>query len=221
MRLATKRRIAPTPDYATLKRDPVVAAAYDASLRCGLPTVTVRNGDAAGRLRRLCAAMAQAARALPIVKHRPLRKRVASAHTKLLYEERARCYRLLTPEERRRRGTDIGRSCRNDYRRYIDDQVGDIETANRVSNVRKVARLTQVLTGRGKHRGNIMPTKAVDGKPLNESTQLLDACQEFLGRKFTLSDMPGAAYTPITADDDEREVAEEKLETCLRVLHDN
>ena len=106
------------------------------------------------------------------------------------------CYHLLTPEERRGRSTDIGRSCRDVYRRYIDDQVRDIETANRVGNVREVARLTKVLTGRGKHRGNIMPTKDVDGKPLTESKQLLDAWQEFLGRKFTCADIPGAAYAP-------------------------
>ena len=100
--------------------------------------------------------------------------------------------------------------------------MGDIETANRVGNVREVARLTKVLTGRGKHRGNIMPTKAVDGKPLTESKQLLDAWQEFLGRKFTCADIPGAAYAPVTADDDnDGEVTEEELESCLRVLHDN
>ena len=128
------------------------------------------------------------------------------------------------PEERRRCGIDIGRACRDDYRRYIDDQVGDIETANRVGNVREVARLTNVLTDRGKHRGNIMPTKAADGKPLTESKQqlLLDAWQEFLGRKFTCADIPGAAYAPVTADDDnDGEVTEEELESCLRVLHDN
>ena len=222
VRLATKRRIEPTPDYATLKRDPIVAAAYDAALRRGLATVTVEDGDTAGRLRRLCEATAQAASGLPLVKRRPLRKRVVSANTKLLYEERARCYHLLSPEERRRRGIDIGRACRDDYRRYIDDQVGDIETANRVGNVREVARLTKVLTGRGKHRGNIMPTKAADGKPLTESKQLLDAWQEFLGRKFTCADIPGAAYVPVTADDDnDGEATEEELESCLLVLHDN
>ena len=216
VRLATKRRIEPTPDYATLKRDPIVAAAYDAALRRGLATVTVEDGDTAGRLRRLCEATAQAATGVPLVKRRPLRKRVVSANTKLLYEERARCYHLLSPEERRRRGIDIGRACRDDYRRYIDDQVGDIETANRVGNVREVARLTKVLTGRGKHCGNIMPTKAADGKPLTESKQLLDAWQEFLGRKFTCADIPGAAYAPVTADDDnDGEVTEEELESCL------
>ena len=50
LRLATKRRIAPTPDYATLKRDPIVAAAYDAALQRGLATVAVDDADAAGRL---------------------------------------------------------------------------------------------------------------------------------------------------------------------------
>ena len=111
-------------------------------------------------------------------------KRMVSAHTKQLYEERVRYY-LLTSEERRRRSTEVGRACRDDYRRYIDDQVGDIETANREGNVRELARLTKVLAGRGKHHGNIMPTKAVDGKPLTEAKQLLDAWQEFLGMKFT------------------------------------
>ena len=82
--------------------------------------------------------------------------------------------------------------------------------------------LTKVLTGRGKHRGNIMPTKAADGKPLTESKQLLDAWQEFLGRKFTCADIPGAAYAPVTSDDDnDGEVTEEELESCLLVLHDN
>ena len=220
--LATKRRIEPTPDYATLKRDPIVAAAYDAALRRGLATATVEDGDTAGRLRRLCEATAQAASGLPLEKRQPLRKRVVSANMKLLNEERARCYHLLSPEERQRRGIGIGRACRDDYRRYIDDQVGDIETANRVGNVREVARLTKVLTGRGKHRGNIMPTKAADGKPLTESKQLLDAWQEFLGRKFTCADIPGAAYAPVTADDDnDGEVTEEELVSCLRVLHDN
>ena len=206
------------PYYATLKRDPIVAAAYGAALRRGLATVTVEDGDTAGRLRRICEPTTQAASGLSLVKRRPLRKRVVSANTKLLYEERARCYHLLSPEERRRRGIDIGRACRDDYRRYIDDQVGDIERANRVGNVREVARLTKVLTGSGKHRGNIMPTKAADGKPLTESKQLLDAWQEFLGRIFTCADIPSAAYAPVTADDDnDGEVTDEELESCLRV----
>ena len=119
------------------------------ALRRGMATVTVEDGDPAGRLRRLCEATTQAASVLHVVKRRPLCKRVVSANTKQLYEERARCYHLLAPEERRRRGTDIERACRDDYHRYIDDQVGDIETANRVGNVSEVARLTKMLTGRG------------------------------------------------------------------------
>ena len=93
--------------------------------------------------------------------------------------------------------------------------MGDIETANRVGNVREVARLTKVLTGRGKHRGNIMPTKAVDGKSLTESKQLLGGWQEFLGSIFTCADIPGAAYAPVTADDDDGELTEEELEASL------
>ena len=67
-----------------------------------------------------------------------------------------------------------------------------------------------------------MPTKAVDGKPLTESKHLLDAWQEFLGRKLTCADIRGAAYSPVTADNDNaRDVTEEEMEACLRVLHDN
>ena len=143
-------------------------------------------------------------------------------HTKKLYKERARCYHLLTSEERRRRGTDIGRSRRDDYRCYFDDLVGDIETANRVGNVREVARLTKALTGRGKHLETSCLTKDVDGKPLTEWNQLLDAWQEFLGRRLTCADIPGAAYAQVTADDDnDEDVTEVELETCMRVLHDN
>ena len=47
-------------------------------------------------------------------------------------------------------------------------------------------------------------------KPLTESKQLLGVWQEFLGRKFTCADIPGAAYAPVTADDDnDRDVTEE------------
>ena len=192
--------IAPTSDYATLKRDLILAAAYDAALRRGLVTVAVEDDDAAWRLKRLCEQ-----------RHRPTSSREAQVtaqtggqrtHETTIRGARTICYHLFSPEERRRRGTDIGRSSRDDYRRYIDDQVGDIETRNRAGNLREVARLTKVLTGRWKHRGNIMPIKAVDGKPLTESKQLLDAWQAFIGRKFTSADMPGAAYVPVAADDD-------------------
>ena len=59
-------------------------------------------------------------------------------------------------------------------------------------------------------------------RQVTESKQLLDAWQEFLDRNFTCADIPGAAYAPVTADDDnDGEVTEEELESCLRVLHDN
>ena len=48
-----------------------------------------------------------------------------------------------------------------------------------------------------------MPTTAVDGKPLTESKQRLDAWQESLGRNSTCADMPGAAYAPVTAEDND------------------
>ena len=47
-----------------------MAAAYDAALHRGLATVTVEDGDTAGRLRRLYEVTAQAASGLPLVKRR-------------------------------------------------------------------------------------------------------------------------------------------------------
>ena len=101
--------------------------------------------------------------------------------------------------------------------------MGDIELANGDGNTHKVARLTLVMAGRGKRGGNVMPTKAADGRPLTEARQLLHAWQDFLGKKFTCADVPGTAYVPEMADDDNDtdDVTEEELETCLRVLRDN
>ena len=82
----------------------------------------------------------------------------------------------------------------------------------------------EVLTGKRMHRGNIMPTKDVDGKPVIESKQLLDAWQEFLGRKFTCADIPGAAYASVTADDETTETLRRKnwrnvCEFCTTARH--
>ena len=124
-----------------------------------------------------------------------------------------------------RNSTDIGRACRDDYRRYIDDQVGDIETANRVGNVR--ARGGTADEGADRQREAPWKHHAYQGCRRQaahrvEAAAMLDAWQEFLGKKFTCADIPGAAYAPVTADDDnDGEVTEEELESCLRVLHDN
>ena len=65
-----------------------------------------------------------------------------------------------------------------------------------------------------------LPTTAANGEPLTEARQLLDAWQDFLGRKFECADVPGAAYAPdtIVDDNDSDEVTSHELETCLRML---
>ena len=115
-------------------------------------------------------------------------KRAVRAHTKQLYEERARCYHLFTPEVRisdERVETTIAATS-------TTTEVGDIETANRVGNVREGAAYE------GADRQGEAPWKhhAYQGCRLQaahrvelHSKQLLDAWQEFLGRKFTCADM--------------------------------
>ena len=56
----------PAPDYATLRRDANMAAAYDATIRRRLATITVEDDDAGTRLERLRIATTQAASKLPV-----------------------------------------------------------------------------------------------------------------------------------------------------------
>ena len=115
--------------------------------RRGLATVTVESDEDGRRLERLRIATTREACKLPVAKRPHLRKRVVSIRTKQLYEDRVRRFHQLVPEERTRRGKEIGRACRDDYRRYIANQVGYIELANGMGNTREVARLTKVMAG--------------------------------------------------------------------------
>ena len=76
----------------------------------------------------------------------------------------------------------ISRSCRDDYREYIDSILQDMEAAERVGNAREVTRLTKILT-KGKS-SNITPSKDLSGSPITSSKQLLVSWNEFLAKKF-------------------------------------
>ena len=76
----------------------------------------------------------------------------------------------------------ITRSCRDDYREYIDSIIQDMEAAERVGNAREVTRLTKILT-KGKP-SNITPSKDLSGSPITTSEQLLASWNEFLAKNF-------------------------------------
>ena len=62
----------------------------------------------------------------------------------------------------------------------------------------------------------IMPTCSSDGVPFTNFQQLLDVWQDFLGRKLSCEDLPGAAFAPEQpVEDDENTVSFQEFEECV------
>ena len=82
---------------------------------------------------------------------------------------------------------DITKSCREDYREYIDRMIGEMEEAERVGNQREVSRITKTLSNR-KGFSSVMPSKDLNGEPITSTNQLLATWNEFLTKKFASPD---------------------------------
>ena len=215
---APKRAI--RPDFSSLARDTNVAKNFDEQVKAGIQSVTVNVNSAADRLQRLRLATQHAAKSLPPLKPQPLKKRYVSAGTKELYANRARLFSQLSTEEKKSYDREIYRSCRNDYRNYISNVVQEIRNADRVGNTREIARLAKQISRSHKRSDNIMPSRSEHGSPFTDSNQLLAAWQEFLGKKFSCADRPGAAYAPEpTFEEAENTVTIEEFDECLRAIH--
>ena len=64
-----------------------------------------------------------------------------------------------------------------------------------------------------------MPTCSSDGVPFTNSQQLLDVWQDFLGRKLSCEDLPGAAFAPEQpVEDDENTVSFEEFEESVNAI---
>ena len=215
---ANKRTL--RPDFGALARNTNIAKTFNDQVKNSLESTTVHENSASDRLQRLRMATQHAAKSLPTLKPQPLKKRYVSDNTKALYAERERLFPQLSREERKLCDREIYRSCRNDYRSYINSVIQDIRNADRVGNTREIARLTKQIARSHKRSDNIMPSRCGQGVPFTDSEQLLVAWQEFLGKKFSCADRPGAAYAP------ERPFAEaedivtfEEFDECLRAIH--
>ena len=132
----------------------------------------------------------------------------------------AKLFPQLSREERKLCDREIYRSCRNDYRSYINSVIQDIRNADRVGNTREIARLTKQIARSHKRSDNIMPSRCGQGVPFTDSGQLLVAWQEFLGKKFSCADRPGAAYAPEPPFAEAEDIVIfEEFDECLRAIH--
>ena len=77
---------------------------------------------------------------------------------------------------------NIYKSCREDYRSYIDSVLQQIEKADRKGNTRAVSKLTKSLTKQ--HNSSIMPSKNHLGEQITSTEELLSCWNEFLEKKF-------------------------------------
>ena len=65
-----------------------------------------------------------------------------------------------------------------------------------------------------------MPSRCGQGVPFTDSEQLLVAWQEFLGKKFSCADRPGAAYAPEPPFAETEDIVTfEEFDECLRAIH--
>ena len=206
------------PDFSALK-DTDVAKKFDDAVSNILTSEIVNTGSVAARLHRLNRATKEAITLLPPKKRQSIRKRYVSDQTRELIAERVKTFQNLIPAERRICNREISRSCRDDYRTYIRNVVGDISAAASAGNMREVSRLTKSISSASKST-NIMPSKSCDGTPFTSMDQLLKAWQAFLERKFAYADRPAAVFAPGIHEvrPDEDVVSREEFNECFDAL---
>ena len=71
----------------------------------------------------------------------------------------------MSQPERRNASKEISKSCRNDYRTYIDSVLADLELAD---EKRERKRLIKLLSGKSSQAA-LMPSKDLAGKPILSS----------------------------------------------------
>ena len=207
------------PDFAALK-DSETAELFNNIVVSELQNYSITAPEnPTHRLARLNLATKKAITSLPTKRRQPTRKRHISNHTRELIAKRAQYFNSSSREECRQINREISRSCRNDYRTYINDVVQDIAAAAEVGNLREVNRLTRMIFSKPR-AGNIMPSKDPNDARFTTSEQLADAWYKFMENKFSSVDNPGAAYTPsinhYSADEDT--VTREEFDSCVSAL---
>ena len=111
-----------------------------------------------------------------------LPKRYVSDNTRALYDSRQKNFNSMSKVEIIAARKNIYKSCREDYRSYIDSILQEIEKADRKGNTRAISKLTKSLTKQ--HNSTVMPSKNHSGDQITSTDELLRCWNEFLSKKF-------------------------------------
>ena len=174
------------------------------------------QNDPAKSVANLAKSINEAASILPCKKKLPLRKRHVSEQTKHFYNERQAKFSHLSKDERKAASHEISKSIREDYISYLDGILSDMEKAERTGNHRELTCLRKLLSGKS-NSPSTMPSKDLDGNPLVNQKQLLEAWNKFLTDKFAspTSDNDRPREQTVSPEDT---ISEEELEEALASL---
>ena len=219
MRVRGRKVSAKKIDYSTLESDAELRSQYNSKVQSCLENRSVDQSDPAESLRVLQESVSEAANAvLPTRRPVKFRKRHISNHTRELYQERERRYQEMSPSERKDATKRIWKASRKDYVDYLDGVLSDMEAAARNGNTREVTRLTKLLSG--KTTSSTMPGKDLSSTPISSTEQLLNAWNEFLGKKFAApeSDL-NRSLEQLASEEDHLSTSE--LEKAFKGLKNN
>ena len=192
-----------------------VAASHDSKFRealaqADLPTNTNE------KWKRLTDCLATAQEVIPSAEKKSQRKWESSAETLAFVKERQDTWASMDTEERKTINKQISRSARNDYREFVETVLTDIDREDQAGNSREVYRLAKQLKPKS-GKSYIQPSVDVQGQPITDNEQQLNAWADFLEQKFASRDNEPEVHLP----DDHIEVPEIQLEevsACIAKL---
>ena len=172
-------------DYSTLRTDADTQCRYEEAVRLNLlkhECAAQTTPDTAFEHLRLAITDAANSTLSTRKSTSSLPKRFVSNNTRALYANCQKNFESMNKEELVTARKDIYKSCREDYRSYIDSILCHIEKADRIGNSREVTRLTKLFTKQ--HSSTVMPSKNHTGEPITSTEEKLKCWNEFLSKKF-------------------------------------
>ena len=184
LRMSTNKSVKKL-DYSALRVDAETRSKYEDAVRLNLLKYDcAAQTSPADAFEHMRLALTDAANStLPTRKSTSsLPKQLVSNNTRALYANRQKNFKHMSKEELIAARRDIYRSCRDDYRSYVDSILCQIEKAERIGNSREVKRLTKLFTKQ--HNSTVMPSKNHAGEPITSTEEKLKCWNEFLSKKF-------------------------------------
>ena len=181
-----------------------------------------RPDDVNGQWTRLTTTLQNAQQTLPSKKKRKGRKWETSEQTYQLAQERSKNWPNMNAHDRKILNKQISRSARDDYRRYVDSLVHDIERENSVGNSTEVFRLAKSLSANQNRNLHIQPAIDQEGSPITSTEQQQDEWANFLEKKFAARD--GETEVNLQQTEDETlppDITLDEVKACVHKLKPN